>query len=77
MLVPGITDDPGNVDGVARFVAGLGNVEHVDVLPFHRMAAEKYRRLGLPFPLGHVSAPGAEPLDRVHAQFGAHGVPSL
>ncbi|MGS2644673.1 hypothetical protein [Streptosporangium sp. G12] len=50
MLVPGVTDAPDNVDGVARFVAGLDNVDHVDVLPYHRMAAEKYQRLGLAFP---------------------------
>ncbi|MFB4294681.1 pyruvate formate-lyase-activating protein [Nonomuraea sp. ATR24] len=36
VLVPGLTDAPENVDGLARFVAGLGNVERVDVLPFHR-----------------------------------------
>ncbi|GAA2987528.1 pyruvate formate-lyase-activating protein [Streptosporangium longisporum] len=77
VLVPGLTDDPGNVEGIARFVAGLGNVEHVDVLPYHRMAAEKYRRLGLPFPLPGVLPPGPELLERVHAQFRAHGVTSI
>ncbi|MEU9891043.1 pyruvate formate-lyase-activating protein [Sphaerisporangium sp. NPDC051011] len=77
VLVPGVTDDPENVDGIARFVAGLGNVEHVDVLPFHRMAAGKYRRLGLTFPLAHVDPPGPELLDQVHARFRAHGVVSL
>lgn len=76
VLVPGHTDDEENVDGLARFVAKLGNVEHVDVLPFHRMAADKYRKLGLVFPLADVAPPDQDLLDRVHAQFRAHGVAS-
>ncbi|MEV4471908.1 pyruvate formate-lyase-activating protein [Nonomuraea sp. NPDC049504] len=77
VLVPGLTDAPDNVDALARFVAGLGNVERVDVLPFHRMATAKYERLGLRFPLGDVAPPGQGLLDRVHDQFRAHGVTSI
>ncbi|MFC5822154.1 pyruvate formate-lyase-activating protein [Nonomuraea harbinensis] len=77
VLVPGLTDAPDNVDALARFVAGLGNVERVDVLPFHRMATGKYERLGLRFPLTGVAPPNQELLDRVHAQFRAHGVTSV
>src|SRR5262249_16057994 len=36
-LVPGLTDDPANVDAVAKFVAPLKNVEWVEVLPFHQL----------------------------------------
>ena len=42
-----LTDDPGNVAGLAEFVASLGNVERVDVLPFHTLGAAKYAALGL------------------------------
>ncbi|MEO3811611.1 pyruvate formate-lyase-activating protein [Sphaerisporangium sp. B11E5] len=77
VLVPGLTDAPEHVDALARFVAGLGNVEHVDVLPFHRMATDKYRRLGLTFPLAGVKPPGADLLARVRAQFAVRGVTAL
>ncbi len=77
VLVPGLTDAPANVDALAAFVAGLGNVERVDVLPFHRMATGKYDRLGLRFPLADVEPPGQEQLDHVHARFRAHGVVSV
>ncbi|WTZ28346.1 radical SAM protein [Microbispora sp. NBC_01389] len=77
VLVPGHTDAEENVDGLARFVATLGNVERVDVLPFHRMAAGKYARLGLAFPLAAVRPPDRALLERVHAQFAAHGVTSV
>ncbi|MEU8107828.1 pyruvate formate-lyase-activating protein [Nonomuraea muscovyensis] len=74
VLVPGLTDDPADIDGLARFVSGLGNVERVDVLPFHRMATGKYRRLGLPFPLADTPPPDEDLLARVHDQFHLHGV---
>ena len=36
-LVPGLTDDPANVEGIARFVAPMKNVEWVEVQPFHQL----------------------------------------
>ncbi|MBC6462813.1 pyruvate formate-lyase-activating protein [Actinomadura sp. HBU206391] len=76
VLVPGINDAESEVEGLASFVATLPNVEHVDVLPYHRMGAAKYQRLGIPFPLAHVESPDPELLNRVHSQFRAHGVDS-
>ncbi|GII04418.1 pyruvate formate-lyase-activating protein [Planobispora takensis] len=76
VLVPGLTDQEENVDGLAAFVATLPNVEHVDVLPYHRMAEGKYAKLGLRYPLPDVEPPDAALLERVHAQFRAHGLDS-
>lgn len=39
VLVPGLTDDPGDIANLAGFAASLGNVERVDVLPFHQMGS--------------------------------------
>ena len=43
VLVPGLTDDPANVEGVAKFVAPMKNVEWVEVLPFHQLGAFKWK----------------------------------
>ncbi|MCK2220159.1 pyruvate formate-lyase-activating protein [Actinomadura sp. ATCC 31491] len=77
VLVPGLTDAADNVAGLARFAAGLGNVERVDVLPFHRMATGKYERLGLTFPLAHVDPPGEALLERVRGQFREEGLAAV
>ena len=53
-------DAPGEVEGVAGFAAGLGNVERVDVLPFHQMGRFKWQELGLEYRLGDVAPPSAE-----------------
>jgi pyruvate formate lyase activating enzyme len=74
VLVPGLTDDPDNVGGVASFAAGLGNVERVDVLPFHRLGAHKYRDLGLRFPLADVEPPDEATVARALGQFRETGL---
>ncbi|MGW1760350.1 pyruvate formate-lyase-activating protein [Streptomyces mirabilis] len=69
VLVPGWTDAPEVVAGLARFVAGLGNVDRVDVLPFHKLGASKYEALGIPFPLRDTPVPGPGLTERVREQF--------
>ncbi|MFF4113213.1 pyruvate formate-lyase-activating protein [Streptomyces sp. NPDC001714] len=74
VLVPGWTDAPEPVDGLARFVAGLDSVDRVDVLPFHRLGATKYADLGIPFPLRDTPTPTQDAVDRVRKQFRAYGL---
>jgi pyruvate formate lyase activating enzyme len=64
VLVPGLTDDPDDVGNIARFAAGLGNVERVEVLPFHQMGRYKWERLGLQYTLNDVEPPTAELVER-------------
>jgi pyruvate formate lyase activating enzyme len=74
VLVPGLTDDPEEVAHVASFAAGLGNVERVDVLPFHQMGRFKWKELGLDYTLGDVAPPTAEAVERACATFRAEGL---
>lgn len=74
VLVPGWTDTPEAVDGLARFLVSLGNVDRVEVLPFHKLGAAKYDALGLPFPLRDTPSPGPELVRRVREQFRERGL---
>jgi pyruvate-formate lyase-activating enzyme len=74
VLVPGWTDDLQRVDALARFVAGLGAAERVDVLPFHKLGASKYEALGIPFPLRDNLVPDPVMTENVRARFRQHGV---
>jgi pyruvate formate lyase activating enzyme len=38
-------------------VAGLGNVERVEVLPFHQMGRYKWKELGINYALDQTSPP--------------------
>ena len=44
------------VDALRRYVDDLPNVQKVELLPFHKLGAEKYRGLGRTDPLAEVPA---------------------
>jgi pyruvate formate lyase activating enzyme len=60
VLVPGLTDDPGEIAGIARFAAELGNVERVEVLPFHQLGKFKWEQLGIRYRLADARPPTPE-----------------
>jgi len=74
VLVPGLSDDAENIAGVARFAADLGNVQRVDVLPFHQMGRFKWKQLNLAYALDDVQPPTVEVVERACAQFRAVGL---
>jgi pyruvate formate lyase activating enzyme len=74
VLVPGLTDDVEDVRNIAEFAAGLGNVERVDVLPFHQMGKYKWKQLGLPYTLEDVEPPSVEKVEQACDLFRAAGL---
>ena len=74
VLVPGLTDDEKDIAQIAEFTSGLGNVERVDVLPFHQMGRYKWDRLKLNYTLGSVQPPSAKLVERVCEQFRSEGL---
>ena len=72
-LVPGETDEPANVDGIAQFVAPMKNVEWVEVQPFHQMGAFKWKAMGLDYKLLDTPPAGKDLVDRVVGQFRSAG----
>src|SRR4249919_4009717 len=56
-LVPGLTDDPANIDGIARFVAPMKNVAWVEVQPLHQLGAFKWKAMNLDYKLAHTAPP--------------------
>jgi pyruvate formate lyase activating enzyme len=74
VLVPGLTDDAENVEPIAAFAGGLGNVQRVDVLPFHQMGRFKWERLGLNYTLNDVKPPPIEVVEQACATFRAAGL---
>ncbi|MFI1994521.1 pyruvate formate-lyase-activating protein [Actinoplanes sp. NPDC020271] len=75
VLVPGLTDDPANVDGVAEIAADWGDVvEQVDILGYHRLGVAKYRELGLRYPLTGTLPPTAAQLAAAAEHFTSRGL---
>ncbi|GHI89193.1 pyruvate formate-lyase-activating protein [Streptomyces xanthophaeus] len=77
VLVPGLTDARENVEGVAAFAAGLGNVSRVDVLPFHKLGEAKWQALDMPFTLHDTPSPTAGQVAGAKAVFEAQGLTAV
>ena len=60
VLVPGLTDDEGELSNLRRFVDSLQTVERVEILPYHTMGLFKWEKLGIPYPLDGVEPPTGE-----------------
>jgi len=74
VLVPGFTDDAKDIAEIANFAAGLGNVERVEVLPFHQMGRFKWKELGLNYSFDSIEPPTAEAVEQARVQFRSVGL---
>ncbi|WP_328473771.1 pyruvate formate-lyase-activating protein [Actinoplanes sp. NBC_00393] len=75
VLVPGLTDDPGNIAGVADLAVRWSDVvEQVDILRYHRLGVGKYRELGLRYLLPDAAPPTGEQLAAAARHFTDRGL---
>ncbi|HEX5818529.1 MAG TPA: pyruvate formate-lyase-activating protein [Gemmatimonadales bacterium] len=74
VLVPGLTDDMDDIARIAGFAAKLGNVERVEVLPFHQMGRFKWERLGLDYTLPSTEPPTTELCEQACEVFRKEGL---
>lgn len=56
VVVPGISDDKNDLKNLGRFIGTLKNLKALDVLPYHTMGVNKYKELGMEYPLEGVEA---------------------
>ena len=52
----------------------MGNVERVEVLPFHQMGRYKWKELGMNYTLQNSESPSTELVDRTCEQFRSVGL---
>lgn len=57
VLVPGISDDDAALLRTRDFIRTLGNVQRVEVLPYHAFALGKYAELGIDYSLKDTQSP--------------------
>lgn len=62
-LIPGINDSEEELEKMGAFCARLKRVEHVQLLPYHRLGSDTYRKLGKPYLLEDTETPTAEHME--------------
>jgi len=74
-LVGGINDDVESITESARLVSGLaGEKKEVNLLPYHKIAQNKYEKLGRPNDFRTFEEPNKEAQSRVSAIFEKFGI---
>ena len=74
VLVPGYTDNMNAIGELALFAQKLGNVERVEVLPFHKMGEYKWKELGLNYQLYDTPEPDEKSVRQVRSTFEKAGL---
>jgi pyruvate formate lyase activating enzyme len=69
VVVPGWTDNLEEAGRMADFAAELGNVERVDVLPFHQLGRFKWEKLGMEYQLRDAKPPSQAIVDKILNRF--------
>ncbi|WP_025270357.1 glycyl-radical enzyme activating protein [Hippea sp. KM1] len=72
-IIPTINDDEENINATIDFLKQLNNVVSVDLLPYHSMMVDKYKRLKMPFLLGDIKKPTDEEMERLKEAFQNEG----
>lgn len=73
-LIPGINDYPENIAATADIALSLRNLSAVNVLPYHSIGAEKYKKLSIDYKTQKISLPTAEEVDGVIELFASRGL---
>lgn len=63
VVVPGISDEEADLKELGRFIGTLSNLKALDVLPYHTMGVNKYKELGMKYPLEGIEALSKEKAD--------------
>ncbi|MFA4932213.1 MAG: glycyl-radical enzyme activating protein [Caldisericia bacterium] len=72
-MIPGVNDDSENVGLMVAMMHRLG-LREIDLLPYHRIGTDKYRRLGRPYQLADLQSPLAEDLENIRRMFADTGI---
>jgi pyruvate formate lyase activating enzyme len=77
VVVPGWTDEVDEASKMADFAASLGNVERVDVLPFHQMGKFKWEKLGMEYQMRDAQTPSRGTMEKIIGCFRSKGLKTV
>ncbi|MBQ2627973.1 MAG: glycyl-radical enzyme activating protein, partial [Eubacterium sp.] len=62
-LIPGVNDSEEDLEKIGQFLSELPYVHHIQLLPYHRLGTDTYRKLGKEYLLKDVEVPPAEHME--------------
>lgn len=73
VVVPGYTDDDASAHRLGEFTRDMGNVEKIELLPYHELGKHKWVALGEEYQLEGVKPPSKETMDRIKGILAEYG----
>jgi pyruvate formate lyase activating enzyme len=77
VLLPGMNDSAGEIDGLAEYALSLDHVPPIELIGYHRLGVHKWRELGQPYPLASLKPPSRSHWARVANRLRARGLQVL
>lgn len=72
-IVPGVTDTDENINEIIEFLSPLKSIKEIDLLPYNRLASNKYHKLREPDFHNKTSTPTDEKMEELKSRFEAAG----
>ncbi len=77
-LIAGVNDDGKNIEETASFVKSLaGRPKKINILPYHNIAQQKYKKLGKEFNSQNLEEPNKENIRNIVSFFNSCGIEAL
>jgi pyruvate formate lyase activating enzyme len=73
-VIPGVNDDDDSLRQIAAFLAGLPHLQGVELLPYHRIALDKYVRLNKAYLLDDTQPPPVERMAEIGQMMAGFGL---
>lgn len=71
-IIPGVNDTDEEIRQIGSFVASIGGIREIQLLPYHQTGLEKYRRLGLEYQLSQAVPPTSERMNEIATELSEH-----
>ena len=67
VVIPGVNDDKEDLKQLGKFLNTIGNVEQLDLLPYHTLGVFKWEKLGVPYELEGIRQATDEDIKRAQS----------
>lgn len=73
-VIPGINDSREELEKIGQFCAELKRLDHIQLLPYHKLGTATYEKLGRPYLLKDVPTPTAEHMEECRTFLRTYGI---
>lgn len=71
-VIPGVNDQADDIHEIGAFVGSLGNIQEIQLLPYHQTGLEKYHRLGVEYKMSGTVTPTVERMNEIVTELKSH-----